>query len=151
MATMTLEKKRKNIDLPVDVLQRLSVLAASQGKSLKAFIEHLLVVKANSISVEVLENPSPSGDSFFEDAENMAARGAKVIMISGPVQQQLKYPVRWFPVESADQMYNAACSFFAEADAAILSAAVADFTPEQVADAKIKREKEGEMMLQRKT
>ena len=72
MATMTLEKKRKNIDLPVDVLQRLSVLAASQGKSLKAFIEHLLVVKANSISVEVLENPSPSGDSFFEDAENMA-------------------------------------------------------------------------------
>ena len=58
MATMTLEKKRKNIDLPVDVLQRLSVLAASQGKSLKAFIEHLLVVKANSISVEVLESQS---------------------------------------------------------------------------------------------
>ena len=78
MATMTLEKKRKNIDLPVDVLQRLSVLAASQGKSLKAFIEHLLVVKANSISVEVLENPSPSGDSFFEDAENMAEISARV-------------------------------------------------------------------------
>ena len=76
MATMTLEKKRKNIDLPVDVLQRLSVLAASQGKSLKAFIEHLLVVKANSISVEVLENPS--GDSFFEDAENMAEISARV-------------------------------------------------------------------------
>ena len=64
MATMTLEKKRKNIDLPVDVLQRLSVLAASQGKSLKAFIEHLLVVKANSISVE--------------DAENMAEISARV-------------------------------------------------------------------------
>ena len=47
-------------------------------------------------------------------------------------------------------MYNAACSFFAEADAAILSAAVADFTPEQVADAKIKREKEGEMTLRLK-
>lgn len=78
MATMTLEKKRKNIDLPVDVLQRLSVLAASQGKSLKAFIEHLLVLKANSISVEVLENPSPSGDSFFEDTENMAEISARV-------------------------------------------------------------------------
>ena len=64
MATMTLEKKRKNIDLPVDVLQRLSVLAASQGKSLKAFIEHLLVVKANSISVEVLENPSSHSRVF---------------------------------------------------------------------------------------
>ena len=59
MATMTLEKKRKNIDLPVDVLQRLSVLAASQGKSLKAFIELLLVVKANSISVTGMPNSFP--------------------------------------------------------------------------------------------
>ena len=45
MATAVLEKKRKNIDLPADVLQKLSVLAASQGKSLKAFIEHLLVLR----------------------------------------------------------------------------------------------------------
>ena len=78
MATMTLEKKRNNIDLPVDVLQRLSVLAASQGKSLKAFIEHLQVVKANSNSVEVLETPSPSGDTFFEEAENMSEISARV-------------------------------------------------------------------------
>jgi len=91
-----------------------------------------------------------SGKMGFAIADECAARGAKVIMISGPVQQQLKYPVRWFAVESADQMYNAACNFFAEADAAILSAAVADFTPEQVADAKIKREKEGEMTLRLK-
>lgn len=52
-----------------------------------------------------------SGKMGFAIADECAARGAKVIMISGPVQQQLKYPVRWFPVESADQMYNAACSF----------------------------------------
>lgn len=31
MATIALEKKRKNIDLPVDVLQKLSIMAASQG------------------------------------------------------------------------------------------------------------------------
>ena len=91
-----------------------------------------------------------SGKMGFAIADECAARGAKVIMVSGPVQQQLKYPANWFAVESADQMYNAACSFFAEADAAILSAAVADFTPEQVADAKIKREKEGEMTLRLK-
>ncbi|EGF54195.1 conserved domain protein [Bacteroides clarus YIT 12056] len=72
MATAVLEKKRKNIDLPADVLQKLSVLAASQGKSLKAFIEHLLVAKANSISVEVSENPSPTSDPFFEDPDNRA-------------------------------------------------------------------------------
>ena len=91
-----------------------------------------------------------SGKMGFAIADECAARGAKVIMISGPVQQQLKYPANWFVVESADQMYNAACNFFMEADAAILSAAVADFTPEQVADAKIKREKEGEMTLRLK-
>lgn len=91
-----------------------------------------------------------SGKMGFAIADECAARGAKVIMISGPVQQQLKYPANWFVVESADQMYNAACNFFMEADAAILSAAVADFTPEQVADAKIKREKEEEMTLRLK-
>ena len=91
-----------------------------------------------------------SGKMGFAIADECAARGAKVIMVSGPVQQQLKYPADWFTVESADQMYAAACNFFMEADAAILSAAVADFTPEQVADAKIKREREGEMTLRLK-
>lgn len=72
MAAIILEKKRKNIDLPVDVLQKLSVMAASQGKSLKAFIENLLILKADSISVEVSANPSPSADPFFEDPDNLA-------------------------------------------------------------------------------
>ena len=63
--------KRKNIDLPLDVLQKLSLMAVAQGRSLKAYIEHLLITKANSISVEVHENPSPSGDKWFEDADNM--------------------------------------------------------------------------------
>ena len=43
-----------------------------------------------------------SGKMGFAIADECAARGAKVIMISGPVQQQLKYPVRCFPVESAE-------------------------------------------------
>lgn len=46
MATIALEKKKKNIDLPVDTLQKLSIIAASQGKSLKAFIKNILVAKA---------------------------------------------------------------------------------------------------------
>ena len=63
--------KRKNIDLPVDVLQKLSMMAVAQGRSLKAYIEQLLIAKANSISIEVHENPSPSGDEWFENAENL--------------------------------------------------------------------------------
>lgn len=56
METVALQKKRKNIDLPVETLQKLSIMAASQGKSLKAFIESLLVAKANAVCVEVSTN-----------------------------------------------------------------------------------------------
>lgn len=72
MAT-ALNIKRKNIDLPVDTLQKLSLMAVAQGKSLKNFIETILITKANSVAVEVSENPSPSGDPWFNDSENMAS------------------------------------------------------------------------------
>lgn len=63
--------KRKNIDLPIDTIQKLSVMAVAQGKSLKAYIEQVLISKANSISVEVRENPSPTGDSWFDNPDNI--------------------------------------------------------------------------------
>ncbi|MBD5358151.1 MAG: hypothetical protein HDR88_14350 [Bacteroides sp.] len=72
MAT-ALNIKRKNIDLPVDTLQKLSIMAVAQGRSLKNYIETILINKANSISVEISENPSPSGDPWFDNAENMAS------------------------------------------------------------------------------
>jgi hypothetical protein len=65
--------KRKNIDLPVDTLQKLSLVAVSQGKSLKSYIESILISKAETISVSVTENPSPSGDEWFDNPENLAS------------------------------------------------------------------------------
>lgn len=70
MAT-TLNIKRKNIDLPVETLQKLSIMAVAQGKSLKKFIETILIAKADSVVVEVSENPSPSGDPWFNEQENI--------------------------------------------------------------------------------
>ncbi|MDE6027675.1 MAG: hypothetical protein K2G23_06360 [Muribaculaceae bacterium] len=67
----SLNIKRKNIDLPVEILQKLSMLAVAQGKSLKNYIETILIAKANSVTIEVNENPSPSGDPWFNEAENM--------------------------------------------------------------------------------
>lgn len=72
MAT-SLNIKRKNIDLPVETLQKLSMMAVAQGKSLKNYIETILISKANSVTIEVSENPSPSGDSWFNDPENIAS------------------------------------------------------------------------------
>lgn len=69
--SVTASLKRKNIDLPVDTLQKLSMLAVAQGKSLKAYIENLLIAKANSVTINIQENPSPSGDPWFTVPENL--------------------------------------------------------------------------------
>ena len=71
MAT-TAAVKRKIIDLPAETFQKLSLMAVAQGKSLKAYIESELIAKANNISVEVKENPSPSNDEWFNNPENIS-------------------------------------------------------------------------------
>ena len=84
-----------------------------------------------------------SGKMGFALAENCAARGAEVFLVTGPVTLSTQHPnIHRIDVESAEQMYEAANKEFENADAAILCAAVADFTPETVADQKIKREKD---------
>ena len=89
-----------------------------------------------------------SGKMGFALADECASRGAKVILVSGPVQLQTRYPMyRRVDVESAEEMYQAATSVFPEVDAAILCAAVADYTPAHVAGEKIKREQTGDMTL----
>lgn len=84
-----------------------------------------------------------SGKMGYALAESCARRGAKVTLISGPVQVKAQHPsIKVVKVESAHQMHEAAIEAFPTSDAAILCAAVADFTPEVKADQKIKREKE---------
>ena len=84
-----------------------------------------------------------SGKMGYSLAEACASRGAEVVLVSGPVTLQTVHPnIHRIDVESAAEMHRAAADAFKDADAAILCAAVADFTPEQVADQKIKREKD---------
>lgn len=82
-----------------------------------------------------------SGKMGYALAEECAQRGAEVILISGPVQLKTTHPgIQVIEVESAKEMYEAATQAYPQADAAILCAAVADFTPEYIAEQKIKRE-----------
>ncbi len=84
-----------------------------------------------------------SGKMGYALAEDCAERGAEVTLISGQVNISTANPnIKKISVESAEEMYNAAIKEFPSSDVAILCAAVADFTPELVADKKIKREKE---------
>lgn len=89
-----------------------------------------------------------SGKMGFSLAESCAERGAEVHLVTGPVHGKTIHPgIKRYDVESADEMYALATALFKDMDVAILSAAVADYKPERQADAKIKREKEGDFTL----
>lgn len=84
-----------------------------------------------------------SGKMGYALAEVCASRGAEVTLVSGPVTLHTVHPrIHRIDVESAEEMHQAATEAFKDADAGILCAAVADFTPEEVAGQKIKREKD---------
>ena len=84
-----------------------------------------------------------SGKMGYALAEACASRGAEVVLVSGPVTLQTVHPnIHRIDVENAAEMHRATADAFKDADAGILCAAVADFTPEQVADQKIKRGKD---------
>lgn len=91
-----------------------------------------------------------SGKMGIALAEECADRGASVTLVCGPVTESAK-PNRpdivVVDVESAAEMYQACKETYPKMDAGILCAAVADFTPADVADHKIKRE--GDDMLLR--
>ncbi|MEG1580240.1 MAG: bifunctional phosphopantothenoylcysteine decarboxylase/phosphopantothenate--cysteine ligase CoaBC [Bacteroidaceae bacterium] len=89
-----------------------------------------------------------SGKMGFALAEECARRGAQVELVSGPVQLKTKHTnIHRIDVESANEMYKVANQLFSKTDIGILCAAVADFTPEQISEQKIKREK-GEQIIQ---
>jgi phosphopantothenoylcysteine decarboxylase/phosphopantothenate--cysteine ligase len=81
-----------------------------------------------------------SGKMGFSIASAAANLGAEVYLISGPSHQQIQHSfVHRIDVQTADEMYTAAHRYFNEVDIAILSAAVADYTPSKVASQKIKK------------
>ena len=88
-----------------------------------------------------------SGKMGFAIAEECRRRGAKVVLVAGPVAMTCSKGVRRIDVESCEEMYDAVTREFADADVAVMAAAVADYRPESVADKKIKREKKGPMDL----
>lgn len=83
-----------------------------------------------------------SGKMGFAIAEECLRRGADVTLVAGPVSLTCSSGICRLDVESCQDMYDAATSEFADADVAILAAAVADFRPALVADRKIKRGKD---------
>jgi len=80
-----------------------------------------------------------SGKMGYAIAEELYKRGAEVVLISGPVSIQLKSKaIQLINVESAEEMFGAAMEN-TNFDIAVLASAVADYSPVEVAAAKIKK------------
>jgi phosphopantothenoylcysteine decarboxylase/phosphopantothenate--cysteine ligase len=122
-----------------------------------AFVEQLFVKKKSLAGKTILVTAGPtyeaidpvrfignhsSGKMGYALAESLANRGAQVLLVSGPVALPAPHGVELLRVTAAEEMYAAVIEHFANADAAILCAAVADYTPAQKSAHKIKREKE---------
>lgn len=81
-----------------------------------------------------------SGLMGIEIARAFADQGAEVTLVLGPSNiSPNRNNINLLPVTSAKEMYDAVMTFFPKTDIAVLSAAVADFRPEIVADQKIKK------------
>lgn len=84
-----------------------------------------------------------SGKMGYALAVEARDRGAEVILISGPVALDAPYGVEVRRVETALHMRDAVFDAVKEADALVMSAAVADYRPAEVAAQKLKKEGQG--------
>jgi phosphopantothenoylcysteine decarboxylase / phosphopantothenate---cysteine ligase len=84
-----------------------------------------------------------SGKMGMEIARNLRSRGAEVHLVLGPVSQPVSLNgLNVTRVRSAEEMFQAATSIFPFVDIAVMSAAVADYTPRDKSQEKIKKKEE---------
>ena len=122
----------------------------AQGEDLQG--KHVLITAGPTIEkidpVRYISNFS-SGKMGFALAEECACRGAHVTLVAGPVSLKTDNSgIERIDVTSAMEMHDAVMAALPQADAIILCAAVADYRVENVADKKMKREKDATPVLQ---
>lgn len=156
----TLEK-RGDIHIPSESGELASGLEG-QGRmaepdKIRAFIERDLKRKAPFYGKKILITAGPtqepidpvryignrsSGKMGYAIAEAAASMGAEVTLVSGPVSINPPRGVKVFDVRTAQEMFETTLPLFGSCDVAILSAAVADYRPSEVADQKMKKSTE---------
>ena len=89
-----------------------------------------------------------SGKMGFALAEECASRGAQVTLVAGPVSLKTASPlITRIDVTTAVEMHDAVMQSLPQSDAIILCAAVADYRVADIAEKKIKREKDAAPVL----
>jgi len=97
--------------------------------------------------VRFLSNYS-SGKMGFALAKVARARGAKVILITGPTCLSAPKGITVVSIETAEEMKKEVFKYFSESDIIISAAAVADFRLKEVFAGKIKKEKNANPLIE---
>lgn len=134
----------------------------SEPAAIFAAIEGLLASRQDLAGLSVLVTAGPtremldpvryitnrsSGKMGYAIAEAAARRGAKVTLITGPVNLAAPSGVETVPILSTQQLYDEMLARCGQADVIIQAAAPADFTPVQAAEQKIKKQAGQPLML----
>lgn len=90
-----------------------------------------------------------SGKMGYAIARCAAYRGAEVVLVTGRTHIEPPIFTKVIKVTDAESMYNAVMSEIDDADIIVMAAAVADYTPAQVSDEKLKK-KDGDMSVEMK-
>ncbi len=128
---------------PETILQKVEVFFNSNKNSESLAGKTVLITAGPTYEaidpVRFIGNHS-SGKMGFSIAEEVANRGAKVILISGPSSQKIiNQNIEIHHVTSAKEMYDEVFKHYENSDIAIASAAVADYAPKEIAKEKIKK------------
>ena len=101
--------------------------------------------RANIDPVRFVSNNS-SGKMGYKLAREARNRGANVILVSGPTNEERITGIKTIDIITNEEMYNAVMKYYDEADIVIKAAAVADYKPQKYSEQKIKKS-DGEWVI----
>lgn len=138
---------------PEDIVEQIKRIFAAESK--KSLMGKRYIVTAGATiepidPVRYITNHS-TGKMGYAIAEELAQRGAEVKLISGRTTLPTPAGVERIDVLTAEDMYNAAVREWSEADGGVMCAAVADYTPMNVADHKLKKSDDDMSIALRRT
>ena len=157
-----------NICIPAEAGELASGLIGegrmAEPESIVAFLEQSIVATLPLHGKNVVVSAGPtyenldpvrfignysSGKMGFEIAKAAANLGANVTLVAGPSHESVSgYPITRINVVSAKDMYDAMHANFDKADVVVMSAAVADYRPKEMANQKIKKENDDNLVIE---
>ena len=126
---------------PEEIVEQVKAIFAAECKTTLCGKRYIVTAGATIEPIDpvrYITNHS-TGKMGYAIAEELAARGAEVKLITGRTALPTPHGVERIDVLTAEDMYNAAVEEWEAADGAVMCAAVADYTPKCVADKKIKK------------